>query len=53
MYKITIITKFNTIHLEREDLNTPEMQELFNQPYVLEIKAEQIKTKKLTKEGDK
>ncbi len=43
MYKVTIITKYNTIHLECEDLNTPEMQEIFNQPYVLEIKAEQVK----------
>ena len=43
MYKVTIITKYNTIHLECEDLNSPEMQEIFNQPYVIEIKAEQVK----------
>ena len=43
MYKITIKTKFNTIHLEVEDYNTPEVQEIFNQPYVEEIRMQQVK----------
>ena len=42
MYKIYIKTKYNTIVLEREDYNTPEMQEIFEQPYVEEIKIEKI-----------
>ena len=54
MYKVTIITKYKTIHLECEDLNTPEMQEIFNQPYVVEIRAEQVKGKvrKLVKKDE-
>ena len=43
MYIITIKTKFNTIHLEVEDYNTPEVQEIFNQPYVEEIRMQQVK----------
>ena len=42
MYIITIKTKFNTIHLEVEDYNTPEVQEIFNQPYVEEIRMQQV-----------
>ena len=43
MYKVTIKTLYNTINLEVEDINSPEVQEIFNQPYVLEIRAEEIK----------
>ena len=43
MYKVTIVTKYNTINLECEDLYSPEMQEIFSQPYILEVKAEKIK----------
>ena len=55
MYRITIKTKFNTIVLERKEYNTPELQEIFAQPYVEEIKIDNIKkeecgkTRKLTK----
>ena len=38
MYRIKIKTKYNTIILEREDYNTPEMKEIFDQPYIEEIK---------------
>ena len=37
MYKVKIITKYNTIEMIVEDVNTPEMKELFNQPYVLGV----------------
>lgn len=48
MYRITIKTKFNTIVLEREDYNTPEIQEILEQPYVEEIYIENLnKVKKL------
>ena len=40
MYKVTIVTKYNTIHMECEDLNSPEMVEIFAQPYISEIRAE-------------
>lgn len=49
MYQITIITKFNIIVLEREDYTTPEMQEIFNQPYVEEIKIDKIEKGKVRK----
>lgn len=58
MYRITIKTKYNVIVLEREDYNTPEMQEIFEQPYILEIKIDKMedileenkgKTRKLTR----
>ena len=49
MYQITIKTKFNTIYLEVEDYNTPEVQEIFNQPYIEEIRMEQVKENKDTK----
>lgn len=51
MYKVTIITKYNEIHLECENLHDEKIQEIFNQPYVLEIKAEQVegKVRKLVK----
>lgn len=52
MYKITIKTRYNIIVLETDDYNTPQMQEIFNQPYVLDIKIEKIgKVRKLEKNG--
>ena len=51
MYKITIKTKYNTITLEREDYNTPEVQEILEQPYIEGIEIENLdKSKKLVKE---
>lgn len=48
MYRITIKTKFNTIVLERGEYNTPELQEVYDQPYVLEIQIDNLnKVKKL------
>lgn len=44
MYRIIIKTKYNVITLEREDYNTPELKEVYEQPYVEEIKIEKIKT---------
>lgn len=37
MYIVKIKTKFNTIELEVDDMNTPEMKEILNQPYIEEI----------------
>lgn len=53
MYRIIIKTKYNTITLEREDYNTPEMKEIFEQPYVEDIKIEKIKVKTLVKKKPK
>lgn len=55
MYQITIKTKYNVINLQVEDYTTPKMQEIFDQPYIEEIRIENItkdqseKTRKLTK----
>ena len=49
MYKITIKTKYNVINLEVEDYNTPEIQEILEQPYILEIKIENLEKKKVRK----
>lgn len=42
MYKIMIKTKYNEINLEVEDYNTPELNEIYDQPYVEEIKIENL-----------
>lgn len=47
MYKITIKTKYNIINWEVEDYNAPEVQEVLDQPYVIEVKIEKIKTLEL------
>ena len=52
MYKITIKTKYNTIVLEVENYNIPSVQEILEQPYILEVQIESIdkqKTKVLKK----
>lgn len=46
MYKLTIKTKYNVITLEVEDYNTPEVQEILEQPYVVEFKIEKINLEK-------
>ena len=40
MYKVRIKTLYNVINLEVEDPNSPEMQEIYDQPYVVEIYIE-------------
>lgn len=47
MYKVEIITKYNTIELEVEDIYSKEFIEIIEQPYVIEVKAERIKEKLL------
>ena len=49
MYKIMIKTKYNTINLEVEDLNSPEIHEILEQPYIVEVKIEQVGKKKVRK----
>lgn len=51
MYKITIKTKYNTIVLEREDYNTPELNEVYDQPYVKEIYIENLQKEKVRKKN--
>lgn len=50
MYHITIKTKYNIINLEVEDYTTPEVQEILEQPYIIEVRIEKIgKVRKLEK----
>ena len=37
MYELIIKTIYNTIHLTVDDYTTPEIQEILNQPYVLNV----------------
>lgn len=49
MYHITIKTKYNVIDLDVDDYNTPQMKEIFEQPYVLEISIDKIDENKVKK----
>ena len=40
MYLVRIKTKFNTIQLIVDDVNSPEVKEIIEQPYVLEVYIE-------------
>ena len=45
MYKLTIVTKYNTITLIVEDYTTPEVQEILSQPYVISVEMEKVEEK--------
>ena len=47
MYKLTIKTKYNVITLETEDYNSPEIQEILEQPYVEWVKLDNLDVQKL------
>lgn len=50
MYRLTIKTKYNTIKLDVEDYTTPEVQEILEQPYIVEIQIDNLdKNKKLVR----
>lgn len=53
MYKLIIVTKYNTIELDVEDYTTSEIQEILEQPYIVSVKMTKIdgktKVKKRTK----
>ena len=53
MYQIKIITQYNEINIEREDIFTKEVQEILSQPYILEVEIHEVKVKKRVKEDDK
>ena len=53
MYKVIIKTIYNTINLEVEDLSSPEIQELLEQSYILEVKIENLGKKKVRKKWKK
>lgn len=47
MYKLIIRTKYNTIELETDDLQKPEIQEILSQPYIKEVKIEKVQERTL------
>lgn len=51
MYRVEIKTKYNIIHLEVEDIESPDFIEITEQPYVLEVKIEKIKELTLEKKS--
>ena len=65
MYKLIIKTKYNVINLVVEDVNSPEVKEILEQPYIIEFYMEKLNTpggieekytpsyKKLLIKGDK
>ena len=46
MYELIITTKFNTISLTTEDYNSPEIQEILNQPYVISVELNKVEKDK-------
>lgn len=42
MYKIMIKTKYNTITLEIDNLQDTSLQEILEQPYIEEVRIENI-----------
>lgn len=42
MYRLKIITKYNVIDLTVEDIDSPSVKEILEQPYVVEYYAEVI-----------
>ncbi len=49
MYKLKITTKYNTINLVIEDFNTPEIQEILEQPYIISVEMNEIKDNDMVK----
>jgi len=51
VYRVRIVTIYNVIQLEVEDANSPEMKEIYAQPYVREVYIETLEHyKELKKE---
>lgn len=42
MYRIIIETIYNVIVLERDQYDTPELNEVYSQPYVKGVKIEKV-----------
>ena len=46
MYELTIVTKYNTITLTTDNYNSPEIQEIISQPYVISIEKKKVEKDK-------
>ena len=42
MYELIITTKFNTITLTTDNYNSPEIQEILSQPYVISVELNKV-----------
>lgn len=47
MYRLTIKTKYNTIVLDVEDYSIPSVQEILEQPYIVEVQIENLEKQKV------
>ena len=43
MYKLTIVTLYNTIEFAVDDYNSPEVKEILEQPYIVSVRMTKIK----------
>ena len=46
MYELIITTKYNTITLTTDDYNSPEIQEIISQPYVISVELNKVEKDK-------
>ncbi len=47
MYRLTIKTKYNTIVLDVENYNIPQVQEILEQPYIVQVEIEHLEKHKV------
>lgn len=47
MYRLTIKTKYNTIVLDVENYNIPQVQEILEQPYIVQVEIENLERNKV------
>ena len=46
MYELKIVTEYNTITLTTDDYNSPEIQEILSQPYIVSVEMKRIEKEK-------
>lgn len=49
MYELEVVTKYNKINLIVDDYNSPEVQEILSQPYIISCRLKEIKDVKQAK----
>lgn len=47
MYRLTIKTLYNTIVLDVENYNIPQVQEILEQPYIVQVEIEHLEKHKV------
>ena len=46
MYELIITTKYNQITLTTDDYNSPEIQEILSQPYIISVEMKKVEKDK-------